>query len=76
MSNSGRLRTITVSWRKVCVALPALALIGGGIAQSAPITPVSSINGVDIANDSSAIVVPDIALTLPGPARILPGDLS
>ena len=53
MSKRSRVPTIDVPWRKVCAALPALALVGGGITLNALAGP--DIKGVG----SPAIVVPD-----------------
>ena len=75
MSISGRLLTVTVPWRKVLAALPAVALIGGGIAFSAPAAPVKDFKSVTVSSDSPAIVVPDTALTLPAPAGVAKEDL-
>jgi Transglycosylase SLT domain len=55
-------RTVALPWRKACAALPAVALIGGGIALAAP---ASDTKGVLVSKTSSAIVVPNAALTLP-----------
>jgi hypothetical protein len=52
-------------WRRVCAAIPAVALIVGGMAFSAPAAPAPNINGVAVAGDLPAIVVPDNALTFP-----------
>jgi Transglycosylase SLT domain len=65
MSNHGvhrEVRTIALSWRTVCAALPATALIAGGIAMAAPAGDVKS---VPISRSSAAITVPDTALTMP-----------
>ena len=70
MSDSGRLRRITLPWRKVCAALPAVALLGAGIAVSAPAAPGQNLKIVAASNESPAIVVPDTALNLPAPAEV------
>ena len=70
MSNTHRLHTIKVPLRRLSSALPAIALLGGGVALSAPAAPAAN---VQAAATSPAIVVPDTALTWPG--RIL-DDLS
>ena len=57
--------TITVPWRRVCAVLPALALIGGGIALDAQANPVRPAKAPAVARNSTAIVVPDIAVTIP-----------
>ena len=65
MSNRGahrEVRTITLPWRKACALLPAVALIGGGIAMAAPARDVKSI---PVAKTSPAVVVPGVALTMP-----------
>ena len=71
MSNSSRMRTMSDHLRKVCAVLPAIALIGGGVGLTALAEPAPTIKGVAVSNDSPAIVVPDIALTMPAvPAPI------
>ena len=70
MTSIGRLLVITVPWRKVRATVPALVLIGGGIAFSAPATPGRDITNIAASSDSPAIVVPDTALTLPAPAEL------
>jgi len=75
MSNSRRLVTITVPGRKFCAALPAVALMSVGIAFSAPSAPVASIKSVAVSSDSTSIVVPDTALSLPAPAGASPENL-
>jgi hypothetical protein len=65
MSNNGRLRTIRVPLRKICAALPAVALISGGIIFSASAAPIATIASGLVASDSPVIVVPDVALTWP-----------
>jgi hypothetical protein len=65
MSNRGAhrgVRTITLPWRKACAVLPAVALIGGGIAVAAPASDVKSI---PVAKTTQAVVVPGVALTMP-----------
>jgi hypothetical protein len=82
MSNSTRPLAMAVPWRKVCAVLPAFALIGGGIASSAPPAPardtkavvVSSVSPV-VSSDSPVIVVPDIALVTPR-TRSIPTGLA
>jgi len=70
MSNSSRLRRIALPWRKVCAALPAVALLGAGIAVSAPAAQGRSIETVAISSGSPVVVVPDTALNLPAPAGV------
>jgi Transglycosylase SLT domain len=67
MSTSG-VKTFVVPWRRICAALPAVALIGGGIALTA--APARDLTDVAVSNGSAVIVVPDVAITLP--ARPLP----
>jgi hypothetical protein len=55
--------TITVPWRRVGAALPAVALVVGGIAFDAQATPARLTKGAGVSKDSAAIVVPDIAVT-------------
>ncbi|HEY8652637.1 MAG TPA: hypothetical protein VIL87_06015 [Dermatophilaceae bacterium] len=74
-SNSSRLRRITVPWRKVCAALPAVALLGAGIAVSAPAALGRNIHGVAVSSGSPVVVVPDTALNLPAPAGVSTGGL-
>jgi len=65
------MRTMSDHLRKVCAVLPAIALIGGGVGLTALAEPAPTIKGVAVSNDSPAIVVPDIALTMPAvPAPI------
>lgn len=75
MSKSSRVRTIRLPLRKICSSLPALALISGGIVFSASAAPTADIQADTVASSSPAIVVPDIALTLPTAAQVL-DDLS
>ena len=70
MTNSSRVQLIAVPWRKVCAALPAVALIGAGIAFAAPAAPALDINASAVSNNSAAIVVPDTALTAAVPAPL------
>ncbi len=70
MSDNTRPRTATVPWRRVLAALPALALVGGGIAVSAPAAPVQKFSSVAVSSGAPAIVVPDSALTLPAPEGV------
>ena len=78
MSISGRAHTISVPWRKVCAALPAVALIGGGIALTGQTAPAGDVLGATLSSHSPVIVVPDSALTMPAvagptaPALVLP----
>src|SRR5450759_3985682 len=70
MSNSSRTRRITASWRKVCAALPAVALLGAGIAVSAPAALGRNIHSGAVSSGSPVVVVPDTALNLPAPAGV------
>jgi membrane-bound lytic murein transglycosylase B len=70
MSNSSRVRRITLPWRKVCAALPAVALLAAGIAVSAPAAAGHDIKGVAVSSGSPVLVVPDTALNLPAPAGV------
>jgi hypothetical protein len=65
MSDNGRLHTIRVPLRKICSALPAVALLSGGIVFSASAAPIESLRSGAVTSDSPAIVVPDVALTWP-----------
>jgi len=56
-------RAIALPWRKACAALPAIALIGGGVALATPADDVRSV--VPVSKPSPAIVVPATALTMP-----------
>ena len=65
MSNGGvhrGVRRIALPWRRVCATLPAVALIGGGIALA---NPAPALKALSISKDSPAIVVPGTALTIP-----------
>jgi hypothetical protein len=65
MSNRGGhrgVRRIALPWRRVCATLPAVALIGGGIALA---NPAPAVKAVSISKESPAVVVPGTALTIP-----------
>src|ERR1019366_3767633 len=65
MSNGGAprgVRRIPLPWRRVCATLPAVALIGGGIALA---NPAPALNALSISKESPAVVVPGTALTIP-----------
>ena len=67
---------IAAPWRKICAALPAVALMGAGIAFAAPAV-TTQVNGMAVSSDSSAIVVPETALNLPtGLAAAQPDPLA
>jgi len=55
-------RTISLPWRRAYAALPAVALIGGGIAMA---TPAGDVRNTSASRTSPAIVVPGSALTMP-----------
>lgn len=61
-------RTITVPLRKICSAIPAVALISGGIVFSASGAPSADLRSGAVADSSPVVVVPDVALTLRLPA--------
>lgn len=66
MSNRGvhrGVRTIALPWRRACAALPAVALIGGGLALATPTGEVR--NRLPVSKVSPAIVVPGSALSMP-----------
>ena len=65
MSESSRAQAPRANWWKVCAALPAVAMIGGGIALTAQAEPTSIIKNVAASNGSPAIVVPEVPLTIP-----------
>jgi hypothetical protein len=56
-----RVQTFTVPWRKVCAALPAVALIGSGLTLTALAGPAGESDGAVARKVSPAIVVPDVA---------------
>jgi len=72
MSKS-HLRTFTVPWHRVCAVLPSVALIGGGIIFSAAAAPAHNIPGIAVSKSSTAVVVPDTALSMPAPAGVSTG---
>jgi len=65
MSSDSRRQTIMVPWRRVCAALPAVALIGGGIVFAAQAAPAQDVKRLAAVSDAAAIEVPDTALTMP-----------
>jgi len=75
MSNRTRLITITVPWRKMLAAIPAVALLGGGIAVSEPAAFALPLKDLAISSAAPAVVVPDTALNLPAPAGVSTGEL-
>ena len=70
MSNLKRLLTLTVPWRKMLAAVPAVALLGAGIAVSAPAAPGRHSDQVAVSSGTPVVVVPDLALNLPAPAGV------
>jgi hypothetical protein len=66
MPKSSGVRTIRLPFRKIWSAIPAVALIGGGIILPASAAPASDIGMSPASSNSAAIVVPNVALTLPG----------
>lgn len=62
MAKHSRARTIALPWRRVWAALPSIALIGGGIAVTAP---AGVLNGAP-PQGAPAAVVPDLALRMAG----------
>jgi Transglycosylase SLT domain len=79
MSDNSRGQSMGAFWRKVCAALPAVVLIGGGITLSAQAEPIDD---VAVSKGSPAIVVPDVALEsssnlpAPGSPSALPAPTS
>lgn len=65
MSNDGRPHTIRIPLRRVCSALPALALISGGVLFSASAAPTPDVQAGATSSGAPAIVVPDVAMTPP-----------
>ena len=70
MSKSSHVHTIRVPLRKICSALPAVVLISGGIMLPASATPTAGSHVGAVSKNTPAVVVPDIAMTLPGSAQI------
>jgi Transglycosylase SLT domain len=63
MSKIRRKHEIAGRWRKICATLPAVAMIGSGIAFAGPV-PAGDARSAAVSSHSTAIVVPDTALTL------------
>jgi hypothetical protein len=57
--------------RKICASLPAVALISGGIVLSASAVPAGAVHAGATSSNKPAIVVPDIAMTMPASSHIL-----
>jgi hypothetical protein len=71
MSDNVRLHTIRVPMRRICAVLPAVALLGGGLAFSAPAVSAPEPRVVAAADAGlPVVVVPDTALTAPSGAGI------
>jgi hypothetical protein len=66
MPKSSEVRTIRLPFRKIWSAIPAVALIGGGIILPASAAPAGDIGMSPASSNAAAIVVPSLALTLPG----------
>jgi Transglycosylase SLT domain len=64
-------RTIVVPWRRLCAAIPALALTGGGIVLAGPAATSPALKTVAVAKGSPAIVIPGVAMTIP----VVPGQI-
>jgi hypothetical protein len=64
LSNDGRPHTIRIPLRRTFSALPALALISVGVLFSASAAPTPDVQA-GASNGAPAIVVPDVAMTLP-----------
>jgi membrane-bound lytic murein transglycosylase B len=66
-----RVRTITLPLRKICASLPAVALISGGVVLSASAAPTADIHAGAASSSKPAVVVPDVAMTMPASSHIL-----
>jgi hypothetical protein len=69
MPKIGHVHTIRLPLRKICSALPAVVLISGGIMLPASASPGGAANLGAASESSRAIVVPNIAMTMPGSAQ-------
>jgi membrane-bound lytic murein transglycosylase B len=69
MPKIGHVHTVRLPLRKICSALPAVALISAGIMLPASAAPGAAAHVGAASKSSRAIVVPDIAMTLPGSAQ-------
>lgn len=72
---SGALRTVHLRWRGVAAALPALALLGGGLAlagSGAPADPTHGA-GASVTKGATLPIVPDTPYDMPGTADGAPG---
>jgi hypothetical protein len=70
MPQSSHVHTIRLPLRKICSALPAVALISGGIMLPASAAQAVAAHLGAASKSSPAIVVPDLAMTMPGSAQI------
>ena len=70
MPKSSHVHTIRLPLRKICSALPAVALISGAIMVPASAAQGVAANVGAASKSSPTIVVPDIAMTMPGSAQI------
>jgi hypothetical protein len=66
-----RVRKITLPMRKFCASLPAVALISGGIVLSASATPSGAVHAGATSSHKPAIMVPDVAMTMPASRHTL-----
>ena len=69
MPKIGHVHTIRLPLRKICSALPAVALITGGIMLPASAAPGVAASLGAASKSARAIVVPNIAMTMPGSAQ-------
>jgi hypothetical protein len=67
------MRTLTFPFRKICSALPAVALLSGGLMLTASAAPKVDRPAGSTSHGGPAIVVPDVAMTLPGADAVV-GD--
>jgi Transglycosylase SLT domain len=70
MPRSSPVHTIRLPLRKICSALPAVALISGAIMVPASAAQENAAKVGATSESSPAIVVPDVAMTMPGSAQI------
>jgi hypothetical protein len=70
MSKGSHMHTIRLPLRRICSALPAVALISGGILLPASAARTSDSHVGPVSKSSPAIIVPDIAMTLPGSSPV------
>jgi hypothetical protein len=75
-SEAAQLRTVHLRWRGLVAALPALALLGGGLAlagSGAPADPTRGA-GASVTGGATLPVVPDTPFAMPGTANGAGGD--